>query len=260
VKFGTLLGRARQLFGCEAVATGHYARRLVDGQGRVRLAQARDEAKDQTYFLYGLRQDQLAAARFPLGDRTKPEVREIARSLGLATAAKPESQEICFVRGDYRETLAERAGWRPEAGPLVDVDGRTVGEHHGTAGYTIGQRTGLGVALGEARYVAAIDPAANVVHLGRRSDLERRRFTVDRVSFVDDAPPALEPDGSFRAAVRIRHHGALVPASVRAPLDPMASGERWAVEADEPLWGVAPGQAAVFYDGEVCLGGGRIAA
>ncbi len=258
VKFGTLLGRARHLFGCEAVATGHYARRVVDGRGRARLERARDEAKDQTYFLYALRQDQLAASRFPLGERTKPEVREVARSLGLVTAEKPESQEICFVRGDYRETLRERAGWSPEPGPLVDVDGRTVGRHGGTAAYTVGQRTGLGVALGEPRYVAAIEPAANLIRLGRRSDLERRRFMVERVSFVDDAPPLTEEDGSFRASVRIRHRGALVPATIRPTEDGPAG--RWVVEADESLWGVAPGQAAVLYDGELCLGGGRIAA
>jgi tRNA-uridine 2-sulfurtransferase len=260
VKFGTLLGRARGLFGCEAVATGHYARRVVDERGRSRLARARDEAKDQTYFLYGLRQDQVANARFPLGERTKPEVREVARSLGLATADKPESQEICFVRGDYRETLEERAGWRPQPGPLLDVDGSEVGRHAGTAAYTVGQRTGLGVALGEPRYVAAIDAGANLIRLGRRSDLERRRFAVERVSFVDDEPPPLAPDGSFRAAVRIRHRGALVPATVRRSGDAAPGTDGWTVEADEPLWGLAPGQAAVLYDGDVCLGGGRIAA
>jgi tRNA-specific 2-thiouridylase len=258
VKFGTLLGRARHLFGCEAVATGHYARLIVDEAGRAHLARARDEAKDQTYFLYGLRQDQLAAARFPLGERTKPEVREVARALGLATAEKPESQEICFVRGDYRETLRERAGWQPVPGPLIDVDGREVGRHRGTAGYTVGQRSGLGVAVGEPRYVSEIDPAANVIRLGRRSDLERRSLQVEGMSFVDGGPPA--PDnGSFRAAVRIRHRGTLVPASVRPPATDDPSGH-WTIETDTPVWGVAPGQAAVLYDGELCLGGGRIGA
>ncbi|HYM83564.1 MAG TPA: tRNA 2-thiouridine(34) synthase MnmA [Candidatus Dormibacteraeota bacterium] len=254
VKFGTLLGRARHLVGCEAVATGHYARRSVDERGVARLRRARDEAKDQTYFLYGLRQDQLAAARFPLGELTKPEVREVARSLGLATAEKPESQEICFVRGDYRETLAER-GWRPQPGPIADVDGRIVGEHGGTAGYTVGQRTGLGVALGERRYVAAIEPAANLIRLGRRSDLERRRFAVEAMTFPA-GPPSPRADGSFRAAVRIRHRGALVGAFVR----PMETEGTWTVETDEPVWGLARGQAAVLYEGDECVGGGRIAA
>ena len=154
VKFGALLGRARRLYDCEAVATGHYARR-DDDAGRPRLLRARDEAKDQTYFLYGLRQDQLRHAWFPLGELTKPEVRDVARGLGLATADKPESQEICFVPGgDYRDALRERAGWRPQPGPFVDADGATVGEHEGAAAYTVGQRKGLGVALGEPRYVS----------------------------------------------------------------------------------------------------------
>ncbi len=118
VKFGALLGRARHLYDCEAVATGHYARRDVGPDGPARLLRARDADKDQTYFLYGLRQDQLEHARFPLGELTKPEVRAVARSLGLATADKPESQEICFVPGgDYRDALRERAGWVPQAGP-----------------------------------------------------------------------------------------------------------------------------------------------
>src|SRR5436190_5945629 len=136
VKFGALLGRARHLYECDAVATGHYARRVVGVDGRVRLERARDVEKDQTYFLYGLRQDQLEHARFPLGELTKPEVRAVARSLGLATADKPESQEICFVPGgDYRDALRDRAGWVPQAGPLLDTDGARVGGHAGTPGY-----------------------------------------------------------------------------------------------------------------------------
>ncbi len=128
VKFGALLGRARHLYECEAVATGHYARREVGPDGRAHLLRARDEDKDQTYFLYGLRQDQLAHARFPLGELTKPEVRAVARSLGLATADKPESQEICFVPGgDYRSELRRRAGWVPEPGDVLDEAGELVG-------------------------------------------------------------------------------------------------------------------------------------
>ncbi len=161
------------------MATGHYARRLVDETAdgpRARLAAAADTAKDQTYFLYGLRQDQLWHSRFPLGDLTKPEVRAVARSLGLVTADKPESQEICFVPGgDYRAELRSRGGWVPEPGPVVDVDGRTVGEHAGAAGFTVGQRKGLGVALGEPRFVARVDAVANTIILGHRRDLETRR-------------------------------------------------------------------------------------
>jgi tRNA-specific 2-thiouridylase len=264
VKFGALLGRARHLYECESVATGHYARRTVAADGRATLLRARDPDKDQTYFLYGLRQDQLAHARFPLGDLTKPEVREIAASLGLVTAAKPESQEICFVPGgDYRSALTERAGWRPEPGPLVDVDGARVGEHAGAAGYTVGQRKGLGVALGAPRYVSRIDPLSNTIQLGRREDLETRTFEVERVTFVAGEPPVVNDDaglGGFRASVRIRHRAAPVEARVRpaGPDEPVRGG-RWIVETDEPVWAAAPGQACVFDDGDLVLGGGRIA-
>ena len=257
VKFGALLGRARHLYECDAVATGHYARRVIEGDGRAQLARARDADKDQTYFLYGLRQDQLEHARFPLGELTKPEVREVARGLGLVTADKPESQEICFVPGgDYRDALRERAGWQAQPGPLLDVDGGRVGEHRGAAGYTVGQRQGLGVALGAPRYVSRIDPLSNTIQLGRREDLETTTFGVERVTFVADRPPARD---GFRASVRIRHRAAPVAATVRpaTPHEPARSG-RWIVETDEPVWAAAPGQACVFDDGDVVLGGGRI--
>ncbi len=256
VKFGALLGRARHLYECDAVATGHYARRVVGGDGVARLARARDTGKDQTYFLYGLRRDQLEHARFPLGELTKPEVRDVARGLGLATADKPESQEICFVPGgDYRDALRERAGWRPEPGPLLDVDGEWVGEHGGAAAYTVGQRQGLGVALGAPRYVSRIDPLTNTIQLGRREDLETRDFTVERVSWVADAAPS----GPVRAAVRIRHRAAAVPATLRPATEhEPRRGGRWQVETDDPVWAAAPGQACVFDDGEIVLGGGRI--
>ena len=259
VKFGALLGRARHLYECEAVATGHYARRDVGADGHARLLRARDANKDQTYFLYGLRQDQLEHARFPLGDLTKPEVRDVARGLGLATAEKPESQEICFVPGgDYRDALRDRAGWVPQAGPLLDRDGERVGDHLGTPAYTIGQRQGLGVALGEPRYVSRIDPLTNTITLGRREDLETTTINLERASFVaGDAPGGR---AAFRAQIRIRHRATPVPATVRpASATEPARGGHWVVETDTPVWAAAPGQAAVLYDGEVVLGGGRIA-
>ncbi len=269
VKFGALLGRARYLYDCEAVATGHYARRLVvdtpDGPRAV-LARAADEAKDQTYFLYGLRQDQLWHSRFPLGDLTKPEVRSVARGLGLVTADKPESQEICFVPGgDYRAELRERAGWSPEPGPVLDADGTRLGEHGGAAGFTVGQRKGVGVATGEPRYVSRIDPATNAIVLGRREDLETRWIPLEGVSFTADVPPpgrdAAGACTPFRAQVRIRHRAPLVGAWVRpAAGDEPARKGAWTVETDTPVWAIAPGQACVLYDGEACLGGGRIAA
>ena len=250
VKFGALLGRARHFYECEAVATGHYARRVTGDDGRARLLRARDEAKDQTYFLYGLRQDQLEHARFPLGELTKPEVREVARGLGLATADKPESQEICFVPGgDYRDALRDRAGWSPAPGPIVDLDGERVGEHGGSAGFTVGQRQGLGVALGAPRYVSRIDPLTNTITLGRREDLETRTVELERATFVAGAAPGR----TFRASVRIRHRATPIPATVR-----VRAGRRLTVTTDEPVWAAAPGQAAVLYDGDEVLGGGRI--
>ena len=256
VKFGALLGRARLLYECDAVATGHYARVAASVAGDVganSLLRGTDPTKDQSYFLYGLGQDELAHTQFPLGEMTKVEVRDAARALGLTTAEKRDSQEICFVpRGDYRDVLRERGGWTAEPGPVIDVDGRRVGEHHGAAAYTIGQRQGTGASVGEARYVRQIDPAANTITLGRRIDLETRRLEVGEVKFVAGNPPADAVDG-FRAEVQIRHRGRVAPATIRK-----ADNARWIVETDEPVWAAAPGQAAVFYRGEIVLGGGRI--
>jgi tRNA-specific 2-thiouridylase len=184
---------------------------------------------------------------------TKVQVREAARALGLATAEKRDSQEICFVpRGDYRDVLRERGGWTAQPGPVIDVDGRQVGEHFGAASYTIGQRQGTGVSVGEARYVRQIDPVANTIMLGRRADLETRRIEVGDVKFVAGRPPAGAVDG-FRAEVQIRHRGRVVPATIR-----QADEGHWIAETDDPAWAAAPGQAAVFYRGEVVMGGGRI--
>lgn len=257
VKFGALLGRALREFDCDAVATGHYARvdALEDadapGGRRYRLLAGLDADKDQSYFLYGMRQDQLARTMFPLGQLTKPQVRDVARRHGLVTAEKPESQEICFVPGgDYRTALKSKAGWRAERGPLVDADGTVVGEHRGAAAYTVGQRQGLGVALGEPRYVSSIDAAANVVTLARREDLYRTDFALESASFVGGEPPA----ESFATHIRIRHRATPV-----AGVASRSAGGEWQVRLDEPAWAPAPGQAAVFYDGDEVIGGGRIA-
>jgi tRNA-specific 2-thiouridylase len=258
VKFGALLGRARHLYDCESVATGHYARREVGPDGSARLLRARDEDKDQTYFLYGLRQDQLADARFPLGELTKPEVRAVARDLGLATADKPESQGICFIPdGDLRGALRDRGGWEPAPGPILDSNGDRVGEHTGAAGYTVGQRQGLGVALGAPRYVSRVDPRSNTIVLARREELETTTIGIEDARFIGETPT-----GEFAASIRIRHRGPLVDARVRpaaATGSPAGVTATWIVETETPVWAAAPGQAAVFYDGERCLGGGRIA-
>jgi tRNA-specific 2-thiouridylase len=261
LKFGALLGRARHLYDCDAVATGHYARTDVvetPAGPAHRLLRGADRAKDQAYFLYGLRQDQVARALFPLGELVKDEVRTIARAKGLVTADKPESMEICFVpEGDIRAALQARAGWRPAPGPAVDAaDGRVVGEHGGAASLTVGQRRGVGAVVGERRYVSRVDPISNTIVLARRSDLETRAFVIHAATFVGGAPPGVT---SFRALAQVRHRAAAVPATVRRAAD---GDDMWAVETDTSVWAAAPGQACVLFDpGEpdVVLGGGRIA-
>lgn len=261
VKFGALLGRARHLYDCDAVATGHYARTdVVETPGGPvhRLLRGADRAKDQAYFLYGLRQDQVARALFPLGNLVKEDVRAIARAKGLVTADKPESMEICFVpEGDVRAALQARAGWRPSPGPAVDAaDGRVVGEHGGAASFTVGQRRGVGVAIGEPRYVSHVDPVSNTIVLARRSDLETRAFAIHEAAFVAGPPPEAT---SFRALAQVRHRATPALATVRRA----ASGsDAWTVETDLPVWAAAPGQACVLFDTaepDVVLGGGRIA-
>jgi tRNA-specific 2-thiouridylase len=260
VKFGALLGRARALYGADAVATGHYARVRTtadpdaSGGSRHDLLAGVDAEKDQSYFLYGLTPEQLAHSRFPVGELSKPEVRAIAADLGLVTAAKPESQELCFVPGgDIAGALRERAGWQPSPGRVIDADGRDAGTHSGAAAYTVGQRGGLGVALGERQYVRRIDVRANVVQLGRRADLERTSLSIASLSFTD----AGSRDEPFRALVRVRHRAPLVAGWV---LPPDRDGG-WRVTLDRPVWAPAPGQAAVLYDpddADRVLGGGRI--
>jgi tRNA-uridine 2-sulfurtransferase len=250
IKFDELLRRGLAAYGADAVATGHYARAEYR-DGRWRLMRAADAEKDQTYFLWVLDQAQLARTRFPLGDLTKPEVRRIAAELTLPTAMKPESQEICFVPlGDYRALLEERRGYAGEPGPIVDATGTTVGTHTGYAHYTVGQRHGLGVALGEAVYVREVVPATNTVVIGRRDEVAGTSFTVDGARFTAGEPVAER----FSASVRIRHRAPDVPAEVT-----MIGRDRFVVETSEPVWAPAPGQAAVLYDGQECLGGGRIA-
>jgi tRNA-specific 2-thiouridylase len=250
IKFDELLRRGLAAYGADAVATGHYAR-VERRDGRWQLLRAADADKDQTYFLWVLDQAQLGRTRFPLGELTKPEVRAIAAQLTLPTAQKPESQEICFVPlGDYRALLEERRGYAGDPGPIIDADGTRVGTHSGYAHYTVGQRHGLGVALGEAVYVREVRPASNTVVIGRRDEIASRTFTVDGARFTAGQPLAER----FDASVRIRHRAPDVPAEVT-----MVGGDRFVVEARDPVWAPAPGQAAVLYAGDECLGGGRIA-
>jgi tRNA-specific 2-thiouridylase len=246
VKFAWLLARARAL-GAK-LATGHYAR--VERRGaRLALCAAADRAKDQSYFLYGLDQGALADVLFPVGGMTKREVRAAAERAGLANAGKPESQEICFVtRGDAADFVALRAPGRVRPGEVVAPSGEVLGRHAGIHRFTVGQRRGLGVAGPHRRYVVRIDPDAGRVVAGTADEASRDAFEVAETSWVAGGPP--ERPREVVVKVRHRHEGQ------RGTVRPAAGGAEVTLAA--PVRGVAPGQAAVFYDGDEVLGGGRI--
>jgi tRNA-uridine 2-sulfurtransferase len=250
LKFGSLLARA-QAWEASAVATGHYARLGRDARtGRFTLHRARDRRKDQSDFLWPLTQRQLAAARFPVGELTKDEVREHARRLGLATADKPDSQEICFVPdGDYRGFLRRRDATTFRPGAIVDVVGRELGRHAGIAGFTIGQRRGLGLATSRPLYVVDLDAETDRVTVGEAADLEQDRLVACAVNFIDGAPPP----APLRVTARIRHNHEPAPATVRA-----LEGARADVVFDDPQRAITPGQSCVWYDGDRVVGGGVI--
>lgn len=251
LKFGSLLARARA-WDASAVATGHYARVSRDAHtGRYVLRRARDLRKDQSDFLWPLTQAQLAAARFPVGELTKEEVREHARRLGLVTADKRESQEICFVPdGDYRGFLRRRdpAIYRP--GAVVDREGRVLGRHGGIVAFTIGQRKGLGVAAGRPLYVVDLDPETDRVTVGGPEDLERDRLYATGVNFIAGEPPR----GTLRVEARIRHNHTPAPATVRVTAPGAAE-----VVFDRPQRAITPGQSVVWYRDDEVVGGGIIA-
>jgi tRNA-uridine 2-sulfurtransferase len=250
LKFGSLLARARA-WDAAGVATGHYARVTRDTtSGRWLLHRGRDSRKDQSDFLWPLDQAQLAAAHFPVGDLDKDEVRAHARRLGLVTADKPESQEICFVPDDdYRGFLRRRDPQMFRAGPIVDGDGRRLGTHAGVAGFTVGQRRGLGVDQGRALYVTDIDAAANRLVVGPAADLERERLNATDVNFIACDPPRTP----LRVQARIRHSHRPAPATV------VATGDREAeVRFDEQQRAITPGQSVVWYRDDLVIGGGVI--
>ena len=256
VKFDRFLDMAEGV-GAGRIATGHYARLAFDdASGRYQMRKGVDEAKDQTYFLFGLTQDQLARTLFPLGGYSKPQVRELARELGIPVAQKPDSQEICFVpNGDYAafiEAYFREQGIAPDTtrGEIVDTAGRVLGEHAGVHHFTVGQRRGLRVAAGEPLYVIATKPSEQRVVVGRNEDLLRARLTAASVNWVS-IPPIERP---VRAQVKIRNKHVAAPAT----LSPDADSGRVEVRFDEPQRAVTPGQAAVFYDSDLVLGGGWI--
>ena len=245
IKFDFLLRRA-MAWDADFVATGHYAR-IEHADGIHRLLKGVDAAKDQSYVLFGLSQDQLAHVLLPIGHYAKAAIRELATEGGLHLADKADSQEICFIpQGDYRQFLSGRL--EPTPGDLVDTAGHVIGQHPGVEHFTVGQRRGLGIATGERLFVTRIEPETRRVVLGTADDLMQRGVLVGAVRYVDGHPPA-EP---VRVEAQIRYNGRPLPAM----LTPKADGAHlW---FDEPQRAIAPGQAAVFFDGERVLGGGFI--
>ena len=246
LKFSDLLGKVA-LQGAEFLATGHYARIAADSAGKLQLMRGVDSGKDQSYFLYRMTPAQLAATLFPVGELTKPQVREMAIALGLHVAEKPDSQEICFAEaGEHASVVARLRPDAAVAGTVELIDGTVVGQHRGIAHYTVGQRKGLGIAAADPLYVLAIDATRNVVTVGPKSALSASSVTA--LDAVWRAPLGVDVD--VTAMVRYR----MEPVRASAWCD----GERLAVEFVEPLDGIAPGQAVVCYTGDVCIGGGTI--
>ena len=248
IRFTYLLERALAL-GADYLATGHYARVQRDGDG-FHLLRGVDADKDQSYVLHMLGQSHLAQVLFPIGGYTKMEVRQLARAYNLPVAAKQESQDLCFLKdNDYRGFLRRHGDAESSPGAIVASDGRQLSWHAGLADYTIGQRKGLGIAAAEPLFVVGKDAARNTLIVGPRAALARTQLTARQVSWVS-APPT-EP---IAVQVKIRYKAAPMAASVTPGPDGSA-----VVSLDEPAYGITPGQAAVFYDGDVCLGGGLIA-
>ncbi|HYD64327.1 tRNA 2-thiouridine(34) synthase MnmA [Azospirillum sp.] len=255
VKFRDLLNTARDL-GADALATGHYVRR-VGGERGAELHRAVDPGRDQSYFLFATTQEQLDFLRFPLGGMTKPETRALAERYGLEVAAKPDSQDICFVpNGSYAEVVAKLRPGAIEPGEIVHVDGRPLGRHEGIVHYTVGQRRGLGIGgirgEDEPLYVVRVDAPSRRVVVGPRRELARRVVRVREVNWLG---PAVAPGEPVTAEVKLRSAQPPAPATVRLTADGAAE-----VELAAPQHGVAPGQACVMYRGDRVLGGGWIAA
>ena len=254
IRWDYLLKRALAM-DASYLATGHYARiratpQLPDKPTQYQLLKGRDPLKDQSYVLSVMGQAQLAHALFPVGDYTKPEIRQMARDYGLPVAERPESQDLCFLAdNDYRRFIREHAGRALQPGPIVRGDGRVVGQHTGLADYTIGQRKGIGIAGPEALYVLGTRPDSNALVVGPAAELGRQQLLAGRVNWVaGDAP-----DQPIRAEVKIRYKAAPAWANV----SPLPDGQA-DVRFDQPLRDISPGQSAVFYQDDVCLGGGII--
>jgi tRNA-specific 2-thiouridylase len=253
LKFATLLDRAAGL-GARNVATGHYARVERSPEGRWLLKRSADREKDQSYFLFSLTQEQLAHAMFPVGGLNKPEVREEARRLGLCVADKPDSQEICFVpSGDYAEFVSRRVPQIDQGGVIVDEGGRHLGRHGGVHRFTVGQRKGLGVSAPSPLYVVRLEAETGKVVVGPRASLERTTLTASGVNWISCAPP----QNWVPVTAQIRHRHIPAAARVRA-LPAVLPDPRAELIFDAPQSAVTPGQAVVFYEGDVVVGGGWI--
>ncbi len=250
LKFGRLIGRADQL-GAEYIATGHFARLEKSADGaRTLLKKGRDLRKDQSYFLFSLRQDQLARALFPLGDKTKSDTREVARHCNLKTADKEESMEICFVPdNDYGRFLQQAKLVEKHRGEIVNLHGQVLGQHDGIEFFTIGQRKGLGISSAKPLYVVELDAEKNRVVVGDESALERNEFTVDRCNWI----PFEQPPENFEVTAKIRYNHP----GTRATVTPLEGGKA-RVKLHEGQRAITPGQAAVFYQDDLVVGGGWI--
>ena len=251
IKFSLLQEKAAEL-GANNLATGHYARILSDSpNGSFRLFRGRDRAKDQSYFLYGLNQVQLARTFFPLGDYLKSEVKQLAAGAGMGGYYRPESQEICFIPfRDYRDFLEQHLGPEhlPGPGPVLDLENRQLGKHEGIHRYTIGQRRGIGIPASAPYYVVALEPDSNIVRVGCKSDLRRKELLVRKVNWIAPSPPS----SNFKALVQVRSRHQAAPAMVET------GEEESVVSFLEPQEAITPGQSAVFYRDEEVLGGGII--
>jgi tRNA-specific 2-thiouridylase len=252
LKFGKLVEYADGV-GADFVATGHYARLVPTADGDIALCRGRDESKDQSYVLFGIQRTLLPRLKFPVGEYTKAEIREIAGRVGFAVARKRDSQEICFVpEGDHARFVRRHRGEIDTSGEVVTTDGTAVGRHEGFEQFTVGQRKGLRLAFGEPRYVVRIEPESRCVVIGTWNELARTELTAGDANWLVQQQLPLH---SFRAQVRIRYRSRPVEAMVE-----LLPGNRFLAAFDRPCHGVAPGQAAVCYDGERVLGGGWIEA
>ena len=248
VKFRDLLGTAKDL-NADCLVTGHYVRRVA-GEDGGEMHRAHDPTKDQSYFLYATTREQLDFLRFPLGDMTKSETRHHAERFNLPVAEKPESQDICFVpNGNYAKVIAKLRPGAWEPGDILDLDGNVIGQHEGIINFTVGQRRGLGVAAAHPLYVVRIDPKRRQVIAGPKSALAKTELKVSAVNWIG---PGAVPPSERRVGVKIRSTSMPEAGVIRCNTD------GWNVVFDEPQTGIAPGQAAVFYDGDRVLGGGWI--